>query len=44
MAGIDFVIFDMDQVLYGYDHRTRLALLHQLGEITLRRRLEGLPA
>lgn len=30
MARIKFVIFDMDEVLYDYDHQTRLALLHQL--------------
>ncbi|WP_299811045.1 HAD-IA family hydrolase [uncultured Roseibium sp.] len=30
MADIKFAIFDMDQVLYDYDHRTRLALLEQL--------------
>lgn len=30
MAGVKFAIFDMDQVLYDYEHRTRLALLEQL--------------
>ena len=30
MAEIDFVIFDMDQVLYDYDHGIRLKLLEDL--------------
>ncbi len=30
MPDIRFVIFDMDQVLYDYDHRVRLQLLEQL--------------
>lgn len=30
MSNIKFVIFDMDEVLYDYDHRTRLALLADL--------------
>ncbi|MHA7774245.1 HAD family hydrolase [Roseibium sp. M-1] len=30
MAEIDFVIFDMDQVLYDYDHQVRLNLLADL--------------
>ncbi|GAB4525958.1 MAG: HAD family phosphatase [Roseibium sp.] len=30
MAGIGFVVFDMDEVLYDYSHDTRLALLEDL--------------
>lgn len=30
MAEIDFVIFDMDLVLYDYDHQVRLKLLEEL--------------
>jgi len=30
MSGIDFVIFDMDLVLYDYDHEIRLKLLEEL--------------
>ncbi|WP_299480418.1 HAD family phosphatase [uncultured Roseibium sp.] len=30
MPDIRFVVFDMDQVLYDYDHQTRLKLLEQL--------------
>nr|WP_319386052.1 hypothetical protein [uncultured Roseibium sp.] len=30
MAQIRFVIFDMDEVLYDYDHQIRLVLLEKL--------------
>ena len=30
MPGIRFVIFDMDQVLYDYEHAVRLRLLEEL--------------